>query len=113
MSIASIESMLESMRSVVQTAQGANIGSASPAMRQTEGAPNVSFADVLARSLTKVSSVQHAAGSQAQRFDLGDPDVSLNDVMIDLQKASLGFQMTVQVRNKIVAAYKEISSMAM
>lgn len=113
MSIASIETMLESMRSVVQTAQSGSINGALSNARQSETTPSVSFADVLQRSLAKVSSVQHAAGAQAQRFDLGDPNVSLNDVMIDLQKASLGFQMTVQVRNKIVAAYKEISSMAM
>ena len=113
MSIASIETMLESMRSVVQTAQSGSINGALSNARQTEATPSVSFADVLQRSLAKVSSVQHAAGTQAQRFDLGDPNVSLNDVMIDLQKASLGFQMTVQVRNKVVAAYKEISSMAM
>ena len=43
---------------------------------------------------------------------MGAPDVSLNDVMIDLQKASIGFQTAVPVRNKLVAAYKEISSMA-
>jgi flagellar hook-basal body complex protein FliE len=29
-----------------------------------------------------------------------------------MQKASIGFQTAVQVRNKLVAAYKEISSMA-
>ena len=44
---------------------------------------------------------------------MGDPNISLSKVMIDSQKATLGFQMTVQVRNKLVAAYKEISSMAM
>ena len=43
---------------------------------------------------------------------MGAPDISLNDVIIDMQKASIGFQTAVQVRNKLVAAYKEISSMA-
>ncbi|SFB22449.1 flagellar hook-basal body complex protein FliE [Collimonas sp. OK607] len=32
----------------------------------------------------------------------------LNDVMVDLQKAGVGFQMDLQVRNKLVAAYQEI-----
>jgi flagellar hook-basal body complex protein FliE len=42
---------------------------------------------------------------------MGEPGISLNDVMIDLQKASVGFQATVQVRNRLVAAYQEIASM--
>ena len=32
--------------------------------------------------------------------------------MVDMQKASIGFSTAIQVRNKLVAAYKEISSMA-
>jgi flagellar hook-basal body complex protein FliE len=31
--------------------------------------------------------------------------------MIDMQKASIAFQATVQVRNRLVAAYQEIASM--
>jgi len=43
---------------------------------------------------------------------MGDPDISLSNVMIDLQKAGLAFQATVQVRNRLVEAYKEIANMA-
>ena len=113
MSIAGIESMLSIMRAAVQAAQVPD--AALPAGRlggMTDGNGPVSFAAELQRSLAKVSAVQKHAGLQAQRFDLGYPDVSLNDVMIDMQKSSLGFQMSIQVRNKLVAAYKEISSMA-
>ncbi|MNT72990.1 Flagellar hook-basal body complex protein FliE [compost metagenome] len=59
-----------------------------------------------------MTAAQNAASNQAKAFELGAPDISLNDVMIDMQKASIGFQTAVQVRNKLVAAYKEISSMA-
>lgn len=113
MSISGIETMLQSMRTAVRGAQGLEAGIGSIAVTGNDSAGPVSFAAELQRSLAKVSSVQKAAGGQAQRFDLGDPNVSLNDVMIDLQKANLGFQMSVQVRNKLVAAYKEISSMAL
>ncbi len=34
------------------------------------------------------------------------PGISLNDVMVDLQKSSVSLQMGVQVRNKLVAAYQ-------
>jgi len=38
--------------------------------------------------------------------------VSLNDVMVDMQKANVGFQFGLPVRNKLVAAYNEISQIA-
>ncbi len=50
--------------------------------------------------------------AQASAYELGAPNISLNDVMIDLQKANIGFQTAVQVRNRLVAAYKEISSIS-
>lgn len=70
-----------------------------------------SFAAELSRSLQRVSAAQNDAAAQARAFQAGEPGVSLNDVMIDMQKASLAFQATVQVRNRLVAAYQEIASM--
>jgi flagellar hook-basal body complex protein FliE len=35
----------------------------------------------------------------------------LNDVMIDMQKANIGFQMGLQVRNRVMAAYHEVMNM--
>jgi flagellar hook-basal body complex protein FliE len=37
--------------------------------------------------------------------------VSLSDTMIAMQKANIEFQTTVQVRNKMVAAYNDIMNM--
>jgi flagellar hook-basal body complex protein FliE len=44
-------------------------------------------------------------------FELGDPNLSVADVMIAVQKANLELQAATQVRNKLVAAYQEIMSM--
>ena len=105
--LSGIESMLQQMRAVVHAAQ---TGAADP----SELAPAPSgFAAELERSIRRVSQAQNAASDQAKAFELGSPDVSLNDVMIDLQKANIGFQTIVQVRNRLVAAYREISSMSM
>lgn len=103
--LSSIENMLAQMRAVAQAAS-------SPSMR-TDDKPSVQggFAAELQRSLQKVSATQNAATAQAQAFELGAPGVSLNDVMIDMQKAGIAFQATVQVRNRLVAAYQEIASM--
>lgn len=71
----------------------------------------LSFSDAFQDSLRKVNGAQQNAAAKNQAYQLGDPNVSLNEVMVDMQKASLGFQMTVQVRNKLVSAYKDIMSM--
>lgn len=73
--------------------------------------PAGSFATELQRSLAKVSQAQEAAYAQAQAYELGVPGVSLDQVMIDSQKAGIAFQTTVQVRNRLISAYQEISSM--
>ncbi|HEY0267886.1 MAG TPA: flagellar hook-basal body complex protein FliE, partial [Methyloradius sp.] len=44
-------------------------------------------------------------------FVMGDDKVSLSDVMIAGQKANITFQATVQIRNKLVAAYSDIMNM--
>ena len=104
--LSGIESMLQQMRVAVTKAETGNLA-AGEAVAQPDG-----FAAELQRSIRRVTGAQNAATAQSKAFEMGAPDVSLNDVMIDLQKASIGFQTAVQVRNKLVAAYKEISSMA-
>ncbi|MGB7214496.1 MAG: flagellar hook-basal body complex protein FliE, partial [Gammaproteobacteria bacterium] len=47
----------------------------------------------------------------AKRFEQGAPDVSLVDVMVSMQKASLQFEAITQVRNRVIAAYQEIMNM--
>lgn len=76
-----------------------------------QGAAKVDFAEALKSSLSSVSEAQLKAGEMGKKFQMGDDSVSLSDVMISMQKASIGFQATVQVRNKVVAAYQEIMNM--
>lgn len=69
------------------------------------------FADVLKASLDGVNATQKSAEALGSRFAMGDDRVSLSDVMISSQKANIGFQATIQVRNKLVAAYQDIMNM--
>ncbi|MFA5664738.1 MAG: flagellar hook-basal body complex protein FliE [Burkholderiaceae bacterium] len=107
-----VEQMLAHMRSAMRAAQGAATDPvttlASGAMGEAQGG----FAAALAQSLDKVSKAENSAYAQARAFDLGVPDVHLSDVMIDLQKANLAFQATLQTRNRLVEAYKEIANLA-
>ncbi|HET8702824.1 MAG TPA: flagellar hook-basal body complex protein FliE [Castellaniella sp.] len=103
--LANVENLLAQMRAVARESQGLSAQPAAPA--ESGG-----FSAELARSLERVSHAQNAANTQAKAFEMGDPDISLSNVMIDLQKAGLAFQATVQVRNRLVEAYKEIANMA-
>ncbi len=69
------------------------------------------FAGELRASLERINGLQQAAGEQARAFQAGDPNVSLPQVMVDSQKASVAFEMGVQMRNRLVSAYKEIMNM--
>ena len=108
MAISSIESVLQQMRSI---SQAAHAGERSGAVSGGELAGG-GFAGELKRTLDRISSAQEQASSQAEAFELGKPGVALNDVMVDMQKAGIGFQMGLQVRNKVVAAYQEIMNMS-
>lgn len=107
MAITSIESVLQQMRSISQAAQA---GERSQAASGAEAAGG-GFAGEFKKSLDRISDAQQQASGQAEAFELGKPGVALNDVMVDMQKASIGFQMGLQVRNKVVSAYQEVMNM--
>jgi flagellar hook-basal body complex protein FliE len=85
---------------------GGTGGAAAP-----ESASKVSFSDALKAQLENVSKAQNQADEMGQKFASGDDSVSLSDTMIAMQKASITFQATVQVRNKLVSAYHDIMNM--
>lgn len=85
---------------------------ATPPVIQTEApAAKVNFADALKNSLDAVNASQLKADGLGKSFAMGDDSVSLSDVMISMQKASINFQASVQVRNKLVSSYHEIMNM--
>lgn len=75
--------------------------------------PSTDFAALLQNSIDTVNQTQQQAGELAKAFEKGETDVPLADVMVSLQKASVSFQAMVQVRNKLVEAYKDIMNMQM
>lgn len=69
------------------------------------------FAELMQASIRNVSETQMSAADMAAAFERGDVDVTLPEVMIALQKASLSFQAMTEVRNQLVSAYQEIMNM--
>ncbi|GAB3520632.1 flagellar hook-basal body complex protein FliE [Photobacterium proteolyticum] len=69
------------------------------------------FGAVLNDAVKTVNNLQSESSELATRFDQGDRSVSLSDVMIARNKSSVAFEATVQVRNKLVDAYKQLMNM--
>jgi flagellar hook-basal body complex protein FliE len=102
--ISAVDGLLAQMR-VAAAAAGLRepVAAAQPA--------KVDFANVLKNTLNGVAQSQENADTLQKAFVMGDDKVSLSDTMIAMQKASINFQATVQVRNKVVQAYNDIMNM--
>nr|WP_121172344.1 flagellar hook-basal body complex protein FliE [Kushneria sinocarnis] len=98
-----LEALVQQMQQVAQQAGGQQ---AAPV--QSEGA---SFAGELKSAIDRVDGLKKNAAEKSMAFTRGDPGVELNDVMVDMQKASVSFQMGLQVRNRLMTAYKDIMNM--
>jgi flagellar hook-basal body complex protein FliE len=79
--------------------------------QQPNQAGRVDFTNVMKNAVDKVNETQQAAGKITTAFEMGDPNVSLADVMIARQKSSIAFEATVQVRNRLIKAYEEVMKM--
>jgi flagellar hook-basal body complex protein FliE len=67
----------------------------------------VEFGESLRQALGQVSELQQAADSSIREFSLGQTrDVA--GTLIAVEKANLGFQLALQIRNKLLEAYQEI-----
>jgi flagellar hook-basal body complex protein FliE len=80
-------------------------GDASPSVEKP------SFQSSFAGALNSISKAQATATTMQREVQFGNPTVSLEETMIAMQKAQLGFQSAVQVRNKLVQAYTDIMNM--
>ena len=83
-------------------------GAATTAPRAVPGAQ---FQQALTQALRDVSASQNHASQLQREVALDNPKVSIEQTMVAMQKAQIGFQATIQTRNKLVQAYSEIMNM--
>lgn len=69
------------------------------------------FQQSLTKALAAVSQSQNEAARLQREVQLDNPTVSLEQTMVAMQKAQIGFQATLQVRNRLVQAYTDIMGM--
>jgi flagellar hook-basal body complex protein FliE len=98
-----IEQMVSQLRAVAAEAGHAPMAG--------EAAEGQDFVALLKTAVDEVNSAQQDAKQLTEKFASGDANANLQDVVVNLQKASLSFQTMVQVRNKLVSAYQEIMNM--
>jgi flagellar hook-basal body complex protein FliE len=69
------------------------------------------FGDLMAQAVNKVNETSKASGALQSAYQQGDPNVDITEVMVASQKASVSFQAMLQVRNKLVEAYRDVMNM--
>ena len=69
-----------------------------------------SFADTLSSALQSVNASQNQAADLSAAYERGET-IDIAKVMLARQQASVSFEATLQVRNKLLSAYKDIMSM--
>lgn len=72
--------------------------------------PQVGFTDVLRSAIDQVDELQASSDQQVSSLLAGDRS-DVHNVMIAIEKADVAFQLMMQVRNKIVNAYQQVSQM--
>jgi flagellar hook-basal body complex protein FliE len=68
------------------------------------------FGDLLSQQLQTVSQLQQSTDQQVQAY-AGGADIPLHQIMIGMEKSGTAMDLAIQVRNKLVGAYQELSRM--
>ena len=78
---------------------------------RSKSVAGANFQQTLTQALRGVSDAQNEAVNMQREVQLDNPTVSIEQTMVAMQKAQIGFQGAVQVRNKLVQAYTDIMNM--
>ena len=94
------------LQKAADIAPAAKVGGA----EASQGTSSAGFGSALDDALKAVNSNQNTANAMSEAYERGE-NVDVAAVMLARQKASIGFEATLQVRNKLLSAYKDIMSM--
>lgn len=98
-----IDQVLAQMRVMSTQASNTQVETARPG--------GADFGALLKQSIDQVNDIQQQASAMRETFERGEGDMDLAQVMIAAQKSSLSFEAMVQVRNKLIEAYKDVMNM--
>ena len=103
-----MRSAILEQNSALQRAAGLGVGS------QAGGAEGTTrpggFGDALRNAITQVNNSQAQSTAMTEAYERGET-TDIASVMLARQQASIGFEATLQVRNRLLTAYRDIMSM--
>ncbi len=112
-----IQSMLQTLRSYQSQAAGGmdgdgnKVGGGLNGLNGSQAPQGPSgFGDLVLQTVDKVNANQMQASKISSAYERGE-GVPLTDVVLSMQKSSLSFEATLQVRNKVLKAYEDILNM--
>ena len=101
-------STIGKITSSFETISSSSLNKISTSIGKTEN--TTSFVDRMEGALQNVADAQKQSNDMAKAYELGSEN-DLSKVMISQQISSLGFQFTLNARNKVLSAYKDIMNM--
>jgi flagellar hook-basal body complex protein FliE len=112
-----IQSMLQTLRSYQSQAAGGmdsdgnKVGGGLNGLNGSQAPQGPSgFGDLVRQTVDKVNANQMQASKISSAYERGE-GVPLTEVVLSMQKSSLSFEATLQVRNKVLKAYEDILNM--
>lgn len=96
---------------LLQSLQGA-VQSGSPVAAPKGAVAGSSFSNALGDALKSVSQTQQQSSELQKQFQTGTEGVGIEETMLSMQKAQIGFQAALAVRNRLVSAYTDIMNMS-
>ncbi len=109
----SVDNVLALRQSILQrnnALKDAASGAAGGAGGASAAPGKADFTDALRDAVREVNGLQARSSEASAAFERGDT-TDIAAVMLARQQASVGFETTLQVRNKLLSAYKDIMSM--
>ena len=77
---------------------------------QTQKPPAEGFGERITNAIDQVAAAQNKTADLVKAYEMGMEN-DIGKVMVNQQVSSLGFQLTLNVRNKVLSAYKDIMNM--
>jgi flagellar hook-basal body complex protein FliE len=107
-----IETEISSVLAHIRAVQGSINSGVAADIAPRETGETTGFGVMLKQAMTAVNTQQQSADALATKFQSGDPNTSIAEVVVEMQKASVSFQAMAEARNRIVEAYREIMNMS-
>lgn len=106
MSSSSLSALAQQMKVMSDMAAGNLNAAVAPQASESED-----FQSILTQAVREVNQAQNTAQAKVQQFSTGESNMTLEEVMVSLQKANLSLQGMIAVRNRLVEAYKDITNL--